>query len=273
MHSTPLESTALEPSAFEPSAFDDARFRELRQGLLTHPLYSSITSLASIARFMEFHVFAVWDFMSLLKRLQREVTCTAVPWLPPKSPRLARLINEITLGEETDSDGLDGFTSHFDLYLSAMREVQADTRPVLSLIEALRAGTAHTLALRNSGLPDVVRDFVGYNLDLACDGEPHQVAAAFFYGREDLIPEMFDQLLPRLAANGSTRLDRLQFYVRRHIELDGDTHGPLARTLLAELCAGDARKFREATDTAILSLTKRRDLWDAIYREVQAIPE
>jgi hypothetical protein len=264
--------TPLDPTRLEPSALDDPRFRELRQQLLAHPLYSSITTLPAVARFMEFHVFAVWDFMSLLKRLQREVTCTALPWLPPKSPRLARLINEITLGEETDTDGHDGFASHFDLYLGAMRDVGAQTGPILDLIETLRAGTAHTLALRNSGLPEAVRDFVGFNLDLACDGEPHRVAAAFFYGREDLIPEMFDQLLPRLSAHASTSLDRLQYYVQRHIDLDGDSHGPLARALLTELCGGDARKLREATETAIQSLSRRRDLWDAIVHAIQSLP-
>ena len=243
------------------------RFREVRMRLLEHPIYREISSRQRVARFMEIHVFAVWDFMSLLKRLQREVTCVSLPWLPPRDPEIARMVNEITLGEETDEDGRGGYASHFELYLAAMAEVGADTTAITALVDRLRSGVPHALALRSDELPPAVRRFVRFNLDLATDGEPHRVAAAFFHGREDLIPEMFARLLPGITAQVGS-VPAMEYYVRRHIELDGDSHGPLARRLLETLTQGDPLKEQEALETACTSLELRHALWDAALAHV-----
>lgn len=242
---------------------------EVRAELLRHPIYKAMSTPESVRIFMQHHVFAVWDFMSLLKRLQQDLTCTAVPWLPPERPHFARFINEIVLGEETDEDGRGGFASHFDLYLEAMEEVGADIRPIRAFIRALKAKANPHDALKEVDAPESVRQFVKGTLDLAGIGGTHQVCASFFFGREDIIPDMFQVLVDELNERGQSA-DRLTYYLNRHIELDGDEHGPLAEKLLAALCDGEPHKVREADEVAVTSLQSRILLWDGALTQIRS---
>jgi hypothetical protein len=112
----------------------------LRVKLLGHPLYGMIDSLTNLRIFMEYHVFAVWDFMSLLKSLQRSQTSVEIPWCPRPNPTTTRFINEIVLCEESDEDGAGGYTSHFELYRSAMKECGASTAKIDDLVEQVGKG-------------------------------------------------------------------------------------------------------------------------------------
>lgn len=245
-----------------------ARFEEVRQRLLAHPIYDEVTSLERVRVFMEHHVFAVWDFMSLLKRLQQVVTCVHVPWMPPPHREMARFVNEIVLGEESDEDGRGGHASHFELYLEAMSECGANAEPMHLYLHLLNTAEDAVPALKAVPIPPAVRDFVSWNLELARHGAPHCVAAAFFYGREDVIPEMFTHLARKLQGQGH-EVDRLVYYMRRHIELDQDEHGPLAEKLLAELCANQPERWNEAAETACQALESRIALWDAVLHAMR----
>ena len=98
------------------------------RALANHSMYNKILTISDLKIMMETHIFAVWDFMSLLKRLQREITCVELPWRPSPYPKnLVRLINEIVLGEESDLDQNGEAIDHFTLYLRAMDEVGART--------------------------------------------------------------------------------------------------------------------------------------------------
>lgn len=245
-----------------------AQLESQRQALHAHPLTGALLSLDAWRTFMQVHVFAVFDFMSLLKRLQLEFTCTTLPWRPPAHPEAARLINEIVLGEETDLDAEGRPSSHFELYLKAMAAIGADTAPVLSFLALLDQGIPWAEALERAHPPACVKPFVQQTLGCAVEGQVHEVAAAFFYGREDVLPQLFANLQTSLEGSDGT-LQLLQQYFSRHIELDGDHHGPMARRLLEVVCAGDAKREREAQATALASLVARRQLWDAVVELLQ----
>lgn len=249
-------------------SFDMQFVEGIRTRLLGHPMYKELDSADKVRVFMQHHVFAVWDFMSLLKRLQQLLTSTTVPWMPGKEATYARFINEIVLGEESDEDGHGGYVSHFDLYGQAMQQCGADLEPMRRFIGRLEHGMNVEDAVKASDIPESVQKFVTSTMDIAMNGKPHEVAAAFFFGREDIIPDMFTHLLQEMQQQGAST-DRLVYYLNRHIELDGDTHGPLAEQLLAYLCAGDPVRIQEARATAERCLEDRIALWNGVWDELR----
>lgn len=235
-----------------------------RNALLSHPVYERLSTLGDLHIFMEYHAFAVWDFMSLLKTLQLRLTCVAVPWVPVGDGRVRRLVNEIVLAEESDEAESGAPASHYEMYLEAMQEAGAQMVQVALFTEQLRQGRPVDVALTYAAVPVPVASFVQSTFRWIEQGGPHVVAAAFTYGREDLIPSMFNQLVIRLHQQFPNRLGKLRYYLERHIQLDGDLHGELGREMVELLCAGDPQKEREAIDTAVQALKERIALWDGI---------
>lgn len=231
-----------------------------RERVTAHPIYQGLRTGDDLTVFMEHHVFAVWDFMSLLKSLQRSLTCITVPWVPTGSTASRRLINDIVLVEESDELGT-GFTSHFELYRVGMAEAGADPTAIDTFLAALRAGAEVVPALRIAGAPEPSARFVTATFDLIANGPVHCRAAAFAFGREDLIPEMFDQVIST-GPEGRFRIFR--DYLDRHIEVDGEQHTPMAMQMLADLCGDDERKWRECADAAARALRARAEFWDGI---------
>lgn len=238
-----------------------------RRSLTEHPLYHAMSEPKHIVCFLQHHVWAVWDFMSLLKALQRKLTWVSVPWVPPADPMAARLINSIVLGEESDEDGEGGYCSHFEMYRQAMVQAGADSGPIDRFVLQVRAGTPWREAIDAAPIPDFVRRFVTFSLSVATGSDLPALAAAFTLGREDLIPAMFLKMLEELADRHPERFDRLRHYLRRHVEVDGEEHGPAALMLLDRLCPTEAdRKRAEAAASA--ALQARHELWDGILADL-----
>jgi len=305
-----------------PSARHIVDLADCRERLVRHRIYGLVNSAARLRRFMESHVFAVWDFQSLLKAMQQRLTCTSIPWVPTPDAEARRLVNEIVLDEESDALPEGGSASHFELYLHGMRNAGADTGPIDRMIETLRAGvsqggkpaatvrqgvdgvsqvgkpaatgrqeTAERMgqdgdggpqggkpvatvvgdAMREAGAPEAAQAFVRHSFAVIESGSTHGIVAAFTYGREDVIPDMFRGLVSSLASRDPA-WERFHWYLDRHIEADDEKHAPVCRRIMARLCGDDPAKWAEASQVARACVESRIALWDAIAAELEAMP-
>jgi hypothetical protein len=247
-----------------------SQIEETRKALLHHELYSAIKTDEDLRMFMSSHVFAVWDFMSLLKFLQNSLTCTTVPWQPKGDADLRYLINEIVLAEETDLNQQGKRLSHYEMYLDAMRAVGMSTDSTKDDIRALAGSNDILKKLETAELPKHVKQFLQFTFSVINRGKDHEVAAAFTYGREDLIPEMFTELLKGLSTTTmGIDLAPITCYFDRHIELDGDEHGPMAHKMVALLCGNDPAKWEEAAIVSRKSLESRIELFNGILSNIK----
>ena len=262
----------MTPTASLPSVqIIEERIAPLRRKLAAHPLYSNIVTEDHVRLFMESHVFAVWDFMSLLKALQAQLTCVTLPWVPTRWPESRRFINQIVLGEESDT--YEGHSiSHFELYLAAMDECGANTTPIRNLLDKLRTApeTSINRLLESVAIPLPARRFVGTTFTLINSYNLSAMASAFTFGREDLIPDMFRELVTDLNTRSGGRLRKFIWYLERHIEVDAEDHGPLSLQMVTDLCGVDEKLWEQACDAAQSALEARLALWDGILAQITA---
>ncbi len=242
--------------------------RPLRTQLVTHDMYRRVETLEDVRLFMAHHVFAVWDFMSLLKALQRHLTCVTIPWMPQGDRRSRRLINEIVMAEESDEEGGGGYSSHFELYRAAMDQCGADTSRIDGFLDRIRRGEGVTAALDTAGVPQAAQAFVETTWKIIASGAMHAIAAAFTLGREELIPDMFRALVADLQTRLPAQLTLFHAYLERHIHVDEAHHTPMALHMLAGLCNDDPRKWREAEEAARVALNARVALWDGVVEQI-----
>ena len=168
---------------------------KLRNRLTNHELYHHLNDVEDIKVFMEKHVYAVWDFMSLLKALQKKLTCITLPWKPSENSKTARFINEIVLSEESDINENGIPKSHFEMYLEAMDEVGANSNRISDLVNSIDSLEDVSGKLLIADLEKAEKEFLEFTFKIIQTNQSHKIAAAFTFGREDLIPNMFIEII------------------------------------------------------------------------------
>ena len=246
----------------------DQELGSIRHNVINHKLYKELKTIDDLQAFMKHHVFAVWDFMSLVKSLQNHLTCTHTPWLPKGNPELRHFINEIVLGEESDIDENGDYYSHFEMYLKAMKNCGAATSTIDMLITEIKNGSDLTIALQNTNINPRISKFVTDTFNVVQSNKPHIIAAVFAYGREELIPDMFTAIINDMYELNPEKVRSFKYYLERHIEIDGDQHGALSRKLLNSLCQDDPIKWKEAEMAIKTALENRIGMWDTIHDDI-----
>jgi len=240
----------------------------LKNRLRNHSLYSKIKDVDDLNIFSNAHVYAVWDFMSLLKFLQINLTSISIPWFPSKNTTTAKLINEIVAGEETDEDQEGQPVSHFEMYIDSIEEFGLNTSEIINNLNTLNNIETINEDIERLNIKSYVKDFLKFTFSVIKRGKIHEVASVFTFGREDLIPDMFIPLIEGINSENND-LNKLIYYFKRHIEVDGDMHGPMSMEMLSYLCNNDPSKISESALIAEKALLARISLWDGIENEIK----
>lgn len=240
----------------------------LRQEIIHHKVYSAIQDIDDLKVFMQYHIYAVWDFMSLLKALQNNLTCTSIPWFPKGSADTRHLINEIVVGEESDVDSVGVRKSHFELYLDAMQQCGADIAQIEKFCTVLQSTGDFQSAFTASETPDEARNFVDFTFNIIGSNKDYLQSAIFTFGREDLIPGMFHSIVNDIHKNFPDSISIFKYYLERHIEVDGDHHSHLALQMTSNLCGTDDQRWKEAEQATLESLQRRIELWDGAHKQI-----
>ncbi len=238
----------------------------LRKQIINHKVYSVINDIDELKIFMQYHVFAAWGFMSLLKALQNNHI--SVPPFSGASSDTKHLIHEIVVGGESYLDSFGNRKNHFELCLAAMHQCGADTSQIEKFIDELKSNGDFNLAYASSQTPKPARDFVDFIFKIIGSNKDYLQAAIFTFGREDLIPEMFFSFINELHKKYLDRISIFKHYFEIHRGVDNAYHGHLALQITSNLCGTNKQFWKEVELATMESLQKRIDLWDGVYEHI-----
>tara|TARA_B110000467_G_C18084719_1_gene348571 strand:- start:6 stop:482 length:477 start_codon:yes stop_codon:yes gene_type:complete len=120
-----------------------------------------------------------------------------------------------------------------------VNECGASVAAINDFLNLIRGGVLVQTALVQSSAPPSVPTFIGHTFATIESEESIRIASAFTFGREDLLPSVFEKIVDQLNSHNDGKLDIFRYYLKRHIELDAGHHGPMAEQVMESLC-GDS---------------------------------
>jgi hypothetical protein len=235
--------------------------------LFSHCLLQEINSIEGCRVFMEHHVFAVWDFMSLAKKVQKIFAPIETPWHFSNNPKYVRFINEIILAEESDILKDGRIMSHCEMYLEAMEEIGASTHQFRKFLKSIKSHDISSMEVKQY-VPSPAYEFMKQTFSVVNSSLPHIVTAGFCYGRENIIPGMFISLLNSKGISESIAPVFWE-YLRKHIDLDGDIHGPMAVELTKFTCDNIQQRILEVEAIKLQMIQARINFWEGISESIK----
>tara|TARA_B100000674_G_C37892488_1_gene939672 strand:+ start:559 stop:1395 length:837 start_codon:yes stop_codon:yes gene_type:complete len=252
------------PKEFTP----DREVRRLMKQVHEHPIFSALTDERSLSLFMSHHVYAVWDFMSLVKSVQAHVAPCTIPWIPGTDNSVVKAINEIVLSEESDVNmNGTGSCSHYELYLESMKEIGVPITDIVEFVENVRCKGLSEVISYNPNHP--AYKFVGETFKTIIEKDPLIISCWFAYGREKIIPGMFTSALSKLGMSRQ-QAPHFYYYLERHTELDGDEHSHFAQQLVDHFCKQDESKIKIAQSACKEAIKVRIQFWDGVLEAIKS---
>ncbi|AHM61687.1 hypothetical protein D770_17175 [Flammeovirgaceae bacterium 311] len=236
----------------------------MRVRLLAHEIYVQLETLDDLREFMEHHIFAVWDNLSQLKALENAISSTNKFWIPSQDPVSNRIINEMLVEEESDSDGNGGYISHFELYRKAMQQAGAKTYMIDRFLVLMQEEKDLEKALEKIRMPESIKNYLRLNWEICNNSKPHELAAAYFLGREDVVSELLHRLDKYLLNFHQKDLALYRDYLMRHTKVNEKEQKQRLEAVMNELCGEDEQKWQEAEVAAKKALEARYTLWDGM---------
>ena len=227
------------------------------QKLSHHEVYSKVTSRAQISCFMSYHIFAVWNFIKLLKSLQIKTSIALRSQALECSGETRDLIGKIVFAEESELYPYGQPTEYFAVYLGAISELEVNSNFLWTFLTS-----KHSLQSLKPG----IQELVGYNLTLAETGTIGEIAAAFFCGREPVSYQLFTSIIKILKQDGK-ECPNLINYTEKLNQENSRQVGTLVLKLLDYFCKDETDKVF-ALQAGLEALNLREQLWNYALAEI-----
>ena len=239
--------------------------------LINHKIYGQISDMRKTKIFMESHVFSVWEYLTMLKALQRELATRDISFLHENVPDLPYLINQIVLNEEIEEESRGEYLSAmglYQLYINSMDEIGADSNPIKYFVDCIKVNknwnnTIRDTITRFDNIPIQTYEYLNYNLKMIELSEIHELAGIFFFGREDINSKFI--LLIKSNIEHEKSLSNLKNIIKRHVDDDSKNKNPILGEYINNiLCKDDDKKWKKVEISVIEAIKKRIELWDGM---------